>query len=82
MLFASAVANCKRARHGPRTQAKTIECISLKIKCAEIYAERDEDFELVLQPILRDCHENVTPDVHVDALRRWWNTYEEWGELP
>jgi len=30
-----------------------------------MYAESDEDFELVLQPIRRDYHENVTPDVHV-----------------
>eukprot|EP00555_Chaetoceros_dichaeta_P014713 CAMPEP_0198271402 /NCGR_PEP_ID=MMETSP1447-20131203/49036_1 /TAXON_ID=420782 /ORGANISM="Chaetoceros dichaeta, Strain CCMP1751" /LENGTH=163 /DNA_ID=CAMNT_0043963973 /DNA_START=160 /DNA_END=648 /DNA_ORIENTATION=- len=35
-----------------------------------------------LAEILHDCNEFITPDVSVKTLRRWWNLYEEWGELP
>ena len=29
-----------------------------------------------------DYNKECTPDVLVDTLRRWWNVFQEWGELP
>ena len=82
MLIAKGFSNWKRAKHGPRTQAKAIEHVSSKIELAEIYSQFNDDFDFYLQPILKDCHENATPEVHVDTLRRWWYVHEEWDELP
>ena len=80
MLVSKGFLNWKRARHGPRTQAIAIEYMSSKIKLAETLSQFDDKFDWHLQPILIDCLENVTPEVHVDTLRRWWYVYEEGGE--
>ena len=39
MLIAKGFSNWKRAKHGPRTQAKAIEYISSKIELAETYSQ-------------------------------------------
>ena len=82
MLIANSLDNWKRAKHSPRIQAKAIRFIASKIELAEAYSHSDDDVRPCLQYILEDCKATVTPDVSVVTLRRWWNTYEEWGELP
>ena len=83
MLVANALDNWKRQKHSPRLQAKAIVYIATRIELIESYSRTLDDFQLSLHPILVDCNnKNVTPDVHADTLRRWWNMYEGWGELP
>lgn len=52
-----------------------------QFQLADAYSEFNDNFDLHLQLILRDCRENVAPEVHVGTLHRWWNMHEEWGEL-
>ena len=83
MLVANTLDNWKRQKHSPRLQAKAIVYIATRIELIESYSRTLDDFQLSLHPILVDCNnKNATPDVHADTLRRWWNMYEEWGELP
>ena len=73
--------NWNRARHGPRVQAKAISFISQRMELLDTYYN-EGDGNMYLQPILRDCREQATPDVAENTLRRWWYIYEEWGDLP
>ena len=77
MQLAIALNSWKHGRHGPRVQAKAISFIANRMEIQESYNLKCE-----LEPILKDCRNQATPDVTERMLRRWWETYEEWGELP
>ena len=81
MLLSIALNNWKRARHGPRVQAKANSFIVNRIEFLETYSNL-EGSKISLQPILRDYRNQATPDITELTLRRWWNNYKEWGELP
>ena len=82
MLLPGALELWKRQRHGPRMQVKAISYITERLESLHVFADVLEDNAPSLTEILRDCKTCATPDVSVDTLRRWWNVYQEWGELP
>jgi len=64
--------------HGKRAHRKAIVFI---LKELELY----ESFGINSLPskkiIFKSCHSLKRPKVNVRTLRRWWDTYLEWGEL-
>ena len=70
--------------HGPRIQAKAISFIASKMDIYDAFQEtiREVGDEISLANILADCKSTCVPDVSVSTLRRWWNVYEQWGEIP
>ena len=82
MLLPNALELWKRQRHGPRVQVKAIAFISEKMQTYDLFADTLDGKVPSLQEVCKDCKACCTPDVSVDTLRRWWNIYQEWGELP
>ena len=82
MLSLGALELWKRQKHGPRVQAKAISYISEKIGIYDLFGDILDNNVPTLAEICRDCKDSCTPDVSVDTLRRWWVSYNEWGELP
>ena len=82
MLLVSALESWKRKAHGPRTQIKAITYISEKYQVYDLFSDVLQDDVPSLTEVCRDCASECTTDVSVDTLRRWWNQYLEWGELP
>ena len=79
-----AVWNWRKFPHGPRVQAKAISYIAEQVDAMDFFSDGMEDAgeAFTMKDIIRDCHKNHTPDVSESTLRRWWNLYDGWGELP
>ena len=82
MLSSVAFNQWKRQAHGPRVQAKAICHIAQKMECFDAFSEEIGSSAPTLTEIFRDCAATCTTDVSVNTLRRWWNDFSEWGELP
>ena len=63
-------------------QVKAVSYITERLESLRVFADVLEDNAPSLTEILCDCKTCATPDVSVDTLQRWWNVYQEWGELP
>ena len=72
----------KRQRHGARVQVQAITYILEKFEAYHLFEDMLNGDSPSLTEICRDCKTYCTPDVSIDTLRRWWNIYLEWGELP
>ena len=70
--------------YGPRLQAKAISYIAEKMDMVDFFADgiSKEGVVITLTDIIDQCHREHTSDVSTSTLRRWWKTYEEWGEIP
>ena len=82
MFLPGALELWKRQRHGARVQVQAITYISEKFEAYHLFGDMLNGESPSLTEICRDCKEYCTPDVSIDTLRRWWNIYLEWGELP
>ena len=82
MLLTGALDSWKRQPHGPRIQIRAIGFISERLQLYDNFSDVLKDEIPSLTEVCRDCVAQCTPDVSVDTLRRWWNLYIEWGELP
>lgn len=71
-------------QYGPKDQANVIKYISERIdEMASYYDSHDLCGEKInLEAILRDCIRDVIPYGSTATLRRWWDVFVEWGELP
>ena len=65
--------------HGRRAQRKPIVYI---LKELELYEALAVDSPPSMEIIFQSCHSMKCPKVSVQTLRRWWEIYMEWGELP
>ena len=72
----------QRLAHGPRVQIKALSFIAKQLKISGLFADEVKDKVPTMTEIFKDCHQRCVPDVSVTTIRRWWNTYEEWGEIP
>ena len=68
-----------REPHGRRVQRKAIVFI---LKDLELYESLCIDFQPAMITIFQNCHSLKCHDVDTRTLRRWLDTYMEWGELP
>ena len=69
----------QREPHGRRAQRKAIVFI---LKELELYDSFGVDNPPSMETIYRSCNAMECRDVNIRTLRRWWETYLEWGELP
>lgn len=69
----------QRKPHGRRSQRKAIVFI---LKELELYDSFGVDDPPSMETIYRSCNAMKCPKVSIRTLRRWWETYLEWGELP
>jgi len=78
----------KKEAHGKRQQAKVISFILEKLELYNSFSavlEDSDDYEnhkRIVADATKDCHENHTQDVSITTIRRWWDAYSKWGELP
>jgi putative heme iron utilization protein len=66
------------ANSHPRLQAEAISFIAQKVDEYEAF----DYFEYTMKDIFEECQQKRTPTVSTSSLRRWWNTFLEWGDLP
>lgn len=65
-----------------RVQAEAITAFTAKrMELLEAYSGSESD-KIAPEAMLTDCRKLETLDVAEQTLRRWWEIYEEWGELP
>ena len=82
MFSLGALQEWKRQAHGPRVQAKALCYIAKQLEVVDFFSDDDANGIITMTSIFKDCKERCVPGVSVTTIRRWWNIYEEWGELP
>ena len=65
MFFRGALDSWKRCQHGLQVQAKSIEYIAERIEVLEAIQYEDDNYNIILKPILEDCKKCVTPDTNI-----------------